>query len=632
MSTDLDRLKNPDSVPAVGAVEAPDVEAKAAPAKPAKAPRKRAAAKVSGGKFKLNDKGVWFVEDASEDGIEGGDKWLGDFLEIVAQVRDIEESEFAVRVRFKNMDGNIKELTIPREKISSDQSTAVLDTYLSKSGYVFSYAMVSKRLLLQYLQAGLNAPRARLVARTGWYQETSAFVLPAEVIGDAGEWLIYDGSLKVPVMAAGAAQSWRDGVSRYAVSNPLLMLTLGAGFAAPLIAWSSIDTGGFHFVGASKKGKSTICDMAASIYGKPNDYRQTWNNTATALEYTTAAFNHLPLLIDEISQAEERGISKAVYALSQGKGKGRGKDTGGLRDLTRWGCFILSNGEEALSNVIKRGGGKVNAGQEVRFIELSADRKNGAFDDLHGFGDASAMCKSMALTANEHHGMIGRDYLNKLAAADRSAFKGLIHDAMDKFKREAVPVGASGQASHVAQYFALCGFAGELATSYGLTGWETGSAWTAAKWMYADWLRGRGGAGDGEDMQIIKQVQHFFEQHGMSRFQADNDEENTTFDEKSAKTLARCGFRKTIELHPGGDLGGVKLSDTEYYVFPNSWRNDVLAGIDYKRANKVLLECGVLIPDSDGKAQWSGRIVGSGRKKVRMYRLTAAALMVAGDE
>ncbi|WP_273432284.1 DUF927 domain-containing protein [Chitinibacter tainanensis] len=637
MGADFELLKNPASVAPLKAKTelaandaAPVVQS--AKGAPSKKPRKRSSPKVSGGSFKLNQRGVWFVPDQSDDGAgDGGNVWLSERLKVIAQVRDVDDLEWAVRVELQDMDGNIKEHTIPWKRLSSDQSTAILDE-LTAMGLAISFTLQHKRWLVQYLQTARDAPRARLVPATGWFKETGAFVLPAEIIGDAGEWLIYDGSLKVPVLASGLPDTWRDGVARYAVGNPLLLLTLGAAFAAPLMGMAGLDSGGFHIVGASKKGKSTVCDLAASVYGKPEDYRQTWSATAAGLEYTTAAFNHLPLLLDEISQADAKGVGRMVYMLSQGKGKARGRDTGGVRDLTRWRCFILSNGENDLASVIKEGGGKINAGQEVRFIGLSADRKHGAFDDLHGFTDAPALCKHMALTAAANHGSIGREYLALLAGADRVELKAQIHAAMAKFAKDAVPLGASNQVSHASQYFALCGFAGELAASLGLVDWTTGTAWAAARVMYADWLSIRGGAGDGEDKAILRQVKLFFERYGLARFQGWNDEKNTTFDEKSAIRPDNCGFRKTVEIDAIDEDGQPRLSEATYYVFPNAWRSVILEGLDLKRANKLLLELGILHPDPKGGASRAERLPTSGREKVRVYMVNAAALLGADDE
>jgi putative DNA primase/helicase len=482
---------------------------------------------------------------------------------------------------------------------------------------------------MQYLQSGADAPRARLIPYTGWHD--GAFVLPDAVIGCANEALIYSGKLRPPVEEVGTLEGWRDGVAKYAVGNPLLALTLGAGFAGALLRLSGMDSGGFHIAGDSKAGKSTVCDMAASIYGQPKDYRQTWHGTATGIEYTSAAFNDLPLVLDEIGQGDPKAVDTVVYMLSQGKGKARGRDSGGLREATRWCCFLLSNGEHDLATYLQMGGKEIKAGQAVRLLSLQARRQFGAFDELHGFSDAPALCAHIATQAQANHGTTGRAFLARLADADHPKLAQQMREYAAAFAAVTVPQGASPQVRHASQYFALVGFAGLLATDYGLTGWPDGEAFNAAKAMFTDWLHHRGGMGNEEDKQILQQVRYFFEQHGMARFARWDDEENAVLDTHSAKTLAMCGYRKTIEINTYGDTHGVKASEVVFYILGQSWANDVLKGRDTKRANRLLVDMGILQPDTSGKASRLIRLPAFGKNPIRCYVLNQAALYAGAE-
>lgn len=77
-----------------------------------------------------------------------------------------------------------------------------------------------------------------------------------------------------------------------------------------MVRLTGLDSGGFHFYGDSKAGKSTICDIAASIWGSPKDYRMSWKATAVGIEYASASYNDLPFLLDEINLAEPRDVDR----------------------------------------------------------------------------------------------------------------------------------------------------------------------------------------------------------------------------------------------------------------------------------------------------------------------------------
>jgi uncharacterized protein (DUF927 family) len=613
-ATDLERLKNPETTPPLGT---PAGAAKA-PAKP-----KTKTVKTTGGNFKATAEGVFYQTDEGEPRKVCGPLWL------VAQVRNMDGAGWAVLVKLHDLDGCEKEHMISRSKLLSDQSSRVLEE-LADLGLWFSFAPDTKKLLLQYLQSGAEVHRARLIPATGWHE--GAFVLPDDIIGSTNEALIYSGKLKPPIGVMGTLEGWREGVARFAGDNPLFLLMLGSGFAGPLLRLSGLDSGGFHIAGYSKTGKSTVCDMAASIYGAPKGYRQTWHGTATGIEYTSAAFNDLPLVLDEIGQADPKAVDTVVYMLSQGQGKARGRDSGGLREATRWCCFVLSNGEHDLATHLKMGGKEIKAGQAVRLMSLPARREYGALDELHGFADTPALCAAVANAAKLHHGAVGRAFLESLAHADRPQLTLQLREALNKFAFECVPPAASGQVRHAAQYFALAAYAGELASSYNLTGWPLGTVWNAAKVMFADWLQHRGGSDDEENKQIIRQTRYFFEQHGMSRFHRWNDEVNTVIDTHGPKTLGMCGFAKTIDIAINGQFADAKASEVTYYVYRESWANDVLKDRDLKRANKLLLDMGVLTPAKDGKASQSRKLPGSGRSNVGVYVVNPSMLYGGGPE
>ncbi|MGZ8262067.1 MAG: hypothetical protein ACXWTU_03785 [Methylotenera sp.] len=57
---------------------------------------------------------------------------------------------------------------------------------------------------------------------------------------------------------------------------------------------------------------------------------------------------------------------------------------------------------------------------------------------------------------------------------------------------------AGGQSSRAASRFALVAAAGELATPWGITGWEQGEAIKAAEICFKAWIERRGGTGNQE--------------------------------------------------------------------------------------------------------------------------------------
>ena len=238
---------------------------------------------------------------------------------------------------------------------------------------------------------------------------------------------------------------------------------------------------------------------------------------------------------------------------------------------------MLSTGEKGLAEKIDEEGGRVQAGQSVRLIDVPANAGAGfgLFEDLHGHADAREFADALRYSAAKHYGHAGRAFIRELVKHDATAVHE-IHEFLSSGIPLLCPDGASGQVQRVAKRFLLCAAAGEAAAGWGLLPWNKGEALSSVKKCFDAWLEHRGGAGAAEDTAIVEQVMLFVEQHGASRFQ-DVDKPNTV-------CINRAGFRRAVE-------GG-----TEFLVLPGAFRAEVCKGYDFKRAAAVLLSKGLLLP------------------------------------
>lgn len=425
--------------------------------------------------------------------------------------------------------------------------------------------------------------------RTGWHPGP-AYVLPDAVIGTPNEPLLYVGTEKTKLSEAGTLDGWKEHIAGMAVGNPLLILSLCAGFCGPLMGIAGQQTAGFHVKGESSKGKSTMLYAACSIYGKPLDYRRTWNSTEVGAENMLAAHNDLLLALDELHQCKPQDADRVVYMLGQNQGRNRGKDNGGLRSLLTWTCCVFSTGEVGLADHLRKANIEAQAGQQVRLIELRTERQHGAFDELHGLADGKALADHLKAGWEQHHGTAGAEFIRTLAEADHAQLREQFRQVMRAFAVEHVPAKSDGQVARVADYFALLAFAGELATSYGLTGWVQNTAYSAVAWAFSEWVRSRGTTGSLEDQKILRQVRRWFE-NNLHRF------EELPIREHAGRTINQAGY---VEIEPLNQAGCVaddkngKVRLTTFFVYRNTWRDEVLSGLDPRKANALLLAHGIL--------------------------------------
>ncbi|WP_316666548.1 DUF927 domain-containing protein [Ralstonia psammae] len=552
------------------------------------------------GRFDVSKRGVFYV-GTDKEGNEKPPMFLCSRLDIIAMTRDTKSGEWGRLLEWGDDDRVMHRWAMPLELLQGDG--ADFRRELARMGLTISPNKAARDMLASYVQVWRVNGRARCVERMGWHG--GAYVTANESIGNNDEIVVFqNASAMEPALAqAGTVEDWRQSVGALASGNTRMVFAISVAFAGPLADVASEDSGGFHLRGGSSSGKTTALKVAASIWGEPSAYVRMWRATTNGLEGLAALHNDGLLILDELSQIDPREAGDAAYMLANGQGKARATRSGAARQAARWRLLFLSAGEESLSALMSKAGKRANAGQEIRLADIEADAGAcmGAFEQLHGHATPAEMALAIKDAATRYYGAAGIEWLRRIVA-DRTNLTDILHSGMAQFVKEVAPSDAAGQVLRVARRFALVAVAGELATHYGLTGWEEGESERAAKTCFMAWLDTFGGAGNREERAVLAQVRAFFESHGASRFEAMSATEDQ-------RIINRAGFYRT-------DAEGGR----EYIVLPESFRRDVCAGFDPKTAVKALVAHGWLALDGD-KPQRRERLPGMGR--VRCYVFTS---------
>jgi uncharacterized protein (DUF927 family) len=481
--------------------------------------------------------------------------------------------------------------------------------------------------LRDFLMRAEPDKRVRCVTRVGWTGES--YVLPDGAISAApgAEEVILqaEGRIDHALNVAGTLADWQAEVAARALGNSRLVLAISAAFAAPLLAVTGDDGGGFHLRGASSSGKSTALAVAGSVWGGggTRGYVQSWRATDNGLEALSALHNDGILCLDELSQIDSKAAGQAAYMLGNGVGKARAGREGQARKAHEWRLLFLSAGEIGLADKISEGGGRVAAGMEVRVVDLRADAGAGfgIFENLHDAPDPASFAQSVKAAAGRAYGAAARAYLRHVAA-DLAQVRDAVSVARKAFLANALPGGADGQVRRVADRFALVAAAGELATVHAITGWPEGAAVAAALRCFRDWLAERGGIGAGEVSDAKARLRREIEVNGHSRFLPWRPD---------ARTVIRTNA-----------LGYVQRADEEQadaaptFYLHASGMAEVLKGLDRKTVLDGLAAEGVIMRhEVKGGAAFSLNKpfkVPSEKTTVRLYQVNFAALTAEAGE
>ncbi|MCP5306970.1 MAG: DUF927 domain-containing protein [Chromatiaceae bacterium] len=403
---------------------------------------------------------------------------------IAALSRTKQGEEWGLEIRWIDQDGKQRQLNVP--------GAVLFERASSLPGLLYSMGLkvvpgMEKRLIT-YL-GSFDLPesfRRRAVSRLGWTEAPDGsplFVLPQTVIGDGlGEPVVFQPEEHSPTVRSmttrGSLKQWQHHVALPCVGNPVLVFSLSASFAGPLLKLAGLECGGFHLYGSTSRGKTTALQVAATPWGCGADPAESgdshvsrWNTTANALEATAAAHNDGLLALDELGTCDARDIGKVVYDLFGGKGKRRLTKSSALQPQRAWHILSLSTGEVPVQQKIEEQGGKVRGGHLVRLADVPV--ANGVVVDPHG-QDPGEFVTGLKRRCGEYFGTAGPAFLERLIAGLPT-----LGDLSEAVKRdlaveEAELVGRLGRSGlsaesrRVLRRFALVSVAGGYAVALGV--------------------------------------------------------------------------------------------------------------------------------------------------------------------
>ncbi len=559
--------------------------------------------------FSLRDNGLFFFGADSDQPIE-----VCDPLYVTAISRDDGNEKQGRLLEWYDKDGQPHKWNMPMRLLAGDGLEVRAN--LMDSGLNINPTTNARKQLSIYLQKAEPQARVRTVLRTGWFN--NCFVLPNKTIGEdktQERVMLQSDESPNPFKSSGELKDWQANISSYCVGNSRLLLSVSLAFSSPLLGVLDTEQGGINLKGNSSTGKSTALKVACSVMSEPNKYRKQWKATVNGIEATASNHNHLMLALDEMGQMDAKQLGETAYMLSNGQGKQRANKSGGTSILREWKLMILSTGELSIKEAIESIGGKAKAGQEVRMIDINADVQHGIYEELHEFNDGAELSEHLNTQSLLYHGTAFEVFLNKLIL-NKDKVKPVFDSIKGKFI-EVLPkdIEVDGQVKRIANRFALIATAGELATKWGVTGWQENNALEACITCFKDCIDDRGGYGSQEEREMLEQV----------RDEISKNRKNNFLDwEKAKKDSAMINEFWGYFVNPTENSNGQELSGFEFRL-TNTGLKSICKGFNVQKVVGVLRKNGFIILTKDGKSTYPKKDPIT-KNQMRFYRIKSEIL------
>lgn len=564
-----------------------------------------ALAQADGSVFIMRETGLHYE---SQPDAKGNTKivWLAGNFNISFSTRDFFGEQWGRVIEWKDNDGKPHFLVVSMSELASAPAEAW--AALASGGLAISSSRPGRDLLSTYIQTLPAHQAARTVNKTGWAPGNRYVMRSGEIIGqDENDIIFYQGDTLAGGSVRGTVEEWRGTVAALARGNSRLMLSIMAGFAAPLLTICGESGGGFHLRGASSVGKTTALRVAASVAGAEV---KSWRATGNGLEGVAASYNDALLLLDEINQCAPAEIGETAYMLANGTGKLRASRSGSARQPATWKTLFLSSGEQDLESILSSVKKKTMAGMEIRMLSLPADAGSemGIFEDLHGRKTPGELAEDITYAASRFFGSAQREWIEFLSdPIVRDHASKAMRNAIDRITSDLLNEGDSGQLRRAARRFAVLCAAGQATTD--LTGWSKAEAKDAVVKCFEAWkscFQPESG-GIKEDSQIVDQTVSFIQTHSQTRFQS-----------LSADVQIPSMVRDRVGFRRANDDGEI-----EYIVFPDAFKKEIAKGFDWRDVSKTLVKAGIM-KRFGREFTKKESLPGLGRQRVYILTLSAA--------
>lgn len=235
-----------------------------------------------------------------------------------------------------------------------------LSTYLGSVGFLISPEKRKSMtgLMVDILKASEHDIEETSVANNlGWDSDHKNFLLGNKIYKATGDVVEVTPKGRAAEFSAltvpkGEVSDWSEIANVYNRKGlEWAQVVVGTAFASPLMSMGGLEQAALLFVTGDKGvGKSTVLQVALSVYGDPLRLMINKNDTEIARYYKLGVLNSISATFDEMTDLSPKEASALAYQITQGRGKDKMGDMGKTmqRNSTHWSCLPVMSANDSI--------------------------------------------------------------------------------------------------------------------------------------------------------------------------------------------------------------------------------------------------------------------------------------------
>jgi hypothetical protein len=398
-----------------------------------------------------------------------------------AQTRDMDSQAVGVLVEFTDAQGHPRSIFIENKQFAQPQVLAT--TFMDEGGEWFGKSTSLKEFFQKQKSSHLihttKAPGfVEVPGQSGQWvyvnQDASGNPMALNGMIDDVRFISSPGVNNPGLYVGGSKEGWIEHVYRSIKPYPLALAVIALGLGSTLLGRLDLSGGGFHFFGKSSKGKTTLLQIGASLFGNGIDpawasgsvipYVKGLHSSKNGLEALADGHIDVLLPLDELGAYEGTNFGEIIYMLATGRGKTR-MTAQRTRDATAtWRTLTLSTGEFSIAQLMLRNKQPLMEGMEGRMADVSLMEDDIIFKGCPG--DPAELAERLKANCANHYGWIGREFMTRVAYewCDRDAFR----QDFEPIRERLLFPGIKSHQRRVVDRLAAAEYAGCLAAAWNM--------------------------------------------------------------------------------------------------------------------------------------------------------------------